>query len=127
MKARNIVLAVCILGLCAFTSASAYTLNATVTTDGVSSTAGGHIEVNCRQPGTLPYSTCGSSISAGTEVRIDAILHDGYWFMWFSTNPYLQGCTTTNWGWGYGSNWATVCTFAMPSGNVSVNAEFQVP
>jgi hypothetical protein len=127
MSFRKIVLAVCILGLCAFAPANAYTLSTTVTTDGVQSTDGGHLEIGCRQAGTLAYSSCGSSIAAGTQVRIDAVIHVGYWFMWFMTNPYLSGCTTTNWGWGYGSNWATVCTFTMPSGNASVNAEFQLP
>lgn len=38
-------------------------------------------------------------MEAGTEVSIDAIANADYWFMWFATNPYLAGCTTTNWGW----------------------------
>jgi hypothetical protein len=47
--------------------------------------------------------------------------------MWFMTNPYLSGCTTMNWGWGYHANPMTHCGFTMPSSNVSINAEFQVP
>ena len=49
MSLRKIVLAVCVLALCAYVPADAYTLTATVTTDGVSSTDGGHLEIGCRQ------------------------------------------------------------------------------
>jgi hypothetical protein len=48
--------------------------------------------------------------------------------MWFTSNPFLSGCTTTNYGWGcFCANPITHCGFTMPSQNVNLNAEFQAP
>lgn len=126
MRAMKIAVAVACL-LFGAAKSDAYTLTTTVTTDHVLSTAGGHIDIACRASSSSAWTSCGSSVAAGTQVSIWAVTHEGYWFMWFATNPYLAGCTTTNWGWGYGPNWATNCAFTMPAQNASVNAEFQVP
>ena len=107
--------------------ATAYTLSTTVTTDGVQSLAGGVLGIYCRANSSSPWTSCGASVEAGTQVSIDAYANAGYWFMWFMTNPYLSGCTTMNWGWGYSANPQTHCGFTMPSSNVSITAEFQVP
>jgi List-Bact-rpt repeat protein len=127
--AKRVVVATCVLllGGLAATPAMSYTLTTTVTTDGVQSLAGGTLSMACRASSSSPWGSCGSSVSAGTEVSIDAVANDGYWFMWFMTNPYLAGCSTTNWGWGYSSNPVTHCGFTMPSSNVNINAEFQLP
>lgn len=74
-----------------------------------------------------PWGSCGSSVAAGTQVSTDVVANEGYWFMWFGTNPYLAGCSTTNWGWGYHANPQTHCGFTMPSSNANINAEFQLP
>src|SRR5215510_9236668 len=76
--------------------ATSYTLTTTVTTDGVQSLAGGTLSIACRASSSSPWTSCGSSVAAGTEVSIDAIANQDYWFMWFTTNPYLSGCTTMN-------------------------------
>ena len=117
-------------GFCAAGMASAtnYTLTTTVTTDGVQSLAGGTLSIVCRPTGSSSWTSCGSSVAAGTEVSIDAIANQDYWFMWFTTNPYLSGCTTTNYGWGcFCANPISHCGFTMPSQNVNLNAEFQAP
>jgi hypothetical protein len=44
----------------------------------------------------LAVDSCGASVEAGTQVSIDAYANEGYWSMWFMTNPYLPGCTTMN-------------------------------
>jgi hypothetical protein len=108
--------------------ATSHTLTTTVTTDGVQSLAGGTLSIACRASSGSPWTSCGSSVEAGTEVSIDAVANQDYWFMWFTTNPYLSGCTTTNYGWGcFCANPITHCGFTMPSSNVNINAEFQVP
>lgn len=117
-------------GFCAAGMASAtnYTLTTTVTTDGVQSLAGGTLSIACRPSGSSSWSSCGSSVASGTEVSIDAVANQDYWFMWFTSNPYLQGCTTINYGWGcFCANPVTHCGFTMPSQNVNLNAEFQAP
>lgn len=117
-------------GLCAAGMASAtnYTMTTTVTTDGVQSLAGGTLSIACRPAGSSGWTSCGSSVAAGTEVSIDAIANEDYWFMWFTSNPYLSGCTTTNYGWGcFCANPINHCGFTMPSSNVNINAEFQAP
>jgi len=128
MNRIKVVVAVVVLGLCAFAPAHAYTISTSVTTDGVQSSAGGWLNVVCRPAGSSNYGPCGSSVAAGTAVWIDAMTNDGYWFMWFTTSPsYLPGCTTLWGGWGYGPNPNDVCTFTMPASNVSISAEFQLP
>src|SRR6185295_18179887 len=108
--------------------ATSYTLTTTVTTDGVQSLAGGTLSIACRASSSSSWTSCGSSVPAGTEVSIDAIANADYWFMWFTTNPYLSGCTTTNYGWGcVCANPINHCGFTMPSSNVNLNAEFQAP
>jgi len=108
--------------------ATSYTLTTTVTTDGVQSLAGGTLSIACRASGSSGWTSCGSSVAAGTEVSIDAVANQDYWFMWFTTNPYLSGCTTTNYGWGcVCANPINHCGFTMPSSNVNINAEFQAP
>ncbi len=108
--------------------ATNYTLTTTVTTDGVQSLAGGTLSIACRASGSSSWTSCGSSVAAGTEVSIDAIANPDYWFMWFTSNPYLSGCTTTNYGWGcFCANPINHCGFTMPSSNVNLNAEFQAP
>lgn len=108
--------------------ATSYTLTTTVTTDGVQSLAGGTLVIACRASSSSAWTSCGSSVPAGTEVSIDAVANQDYWFMWFTTNPYLSGCTTTNYGWGcFCANPVNHCGFTMPSSNVNINAEFQVP
>jgi hypothetical protein len=117
-------------GLCTAGAANAtnYTLTTTVTTDGVQSLAGGTLSIACRASGSSSWTSCGSSVAAGTEVSIDAIANEDYWFMWFTSNPYLSGCTTTNYGWGcFCANPINHCGFTMPSSNVNLNAEFQAP
>jgi hypothetical protein len=117
-------------GFCAAGVAFAtdFTLTTTVTTDGVQSLAGGTLSIACRASSSSPWTSCGSSVPAGTQVSIDAIANQDYWFMWFTTNPYLSGCTTTNYGWGcFCANPISHCGFTMPSGNVNLNAEFQAP
>jgi hypothetical protein len=117
-------------GFCAAGVALAtdFTLTTTVTTDGVQSLAGGTLSIACRASSSSPWTSCGSSVPAGTQVSIDAIANQDYWFMWFTTNPYLSGCTTTNYGWGcFCANPISHCGFTMPSGNVNLNAEFQAP
>lgn len=117
-------------GLCTegVARATGYTLTTTVTTDGVLSLAGGTLSIACRASSSSSWTSCGSSVPAGTEVSIDAVANEDYWFMWFTTNPYLSGCTTTNYGWGcFCANPITHCGFTMPAGNVNINAEFQVP
>lgn len=117
-------------GFCAAGVASAtdFTLTTTVTTDGVQSLAGGTLSIACRASSSSPWTSCGSSVPAGTQVSIDAIANQDYWFMWFTTNPYLSGCTTTNYGWGcFCANPISHCGFTMPSSNVNLNAEFQAP
>jgi hypothetical protein len=117
-------------GFCAAGVALAtdFTLTTTVTTDGVQSLAGGTLSIACRATPSSPWTSCGSSVAAGTQVSIDAIANQDYWFMWFTTNPYLSGCTTTNYGWGcFCANPISHCGFTMPSGNVNLNAEFQAP
>ncbi|HEV8582237.1 MAG TPA: hypothetical protein VGX68_24465 [Thermoanaerobaculia bacterium] len=119
-----------LIGLCAAGAASAanYTMTTTVTTDGVQSLAGGTLSIACRLAGSSGWTSCGSSVAAGTEVSIDAVANEDYWFMWFTTNPYLSGCTTTNYGWGcFCANPINHCGFTMPSSNVNINAEFQAP
>lgn len=116
-----------VLALLAASPAMAYTLTTTVTTDGVQSLAGGYLIIACRASSSDPWGSCGSSVAAGTQVSIDAVANEGYWFMWFGTNPYLAGCSTTNWGWGYSANPQTHCGFTMPAGNANINAEFQLP
>ena len=123
----RIAVAVCMLGVFAAVPAMAYTLNTSVTTDGVPSTDGGYLDIYCRSSPSAPWGSCGSSVAAGTQVSIYAVTNEGYWFMWFSTSPYLAGCTTINWGWGYHANPETHCGFTMPSSNVYINAEFQLP
>ena len=125
----RIAVAICVTLLSALAAlpASAYTLSTTVTTDGVQSLAGGYLNITCRASSSDPWGSCGSSVAAGTQVSIDAVANEGYWFMWFYTSPYLQGCTTMNWGWGYHANPETHCAFTMPSSNVSISAEFQLP
>jgi hypothetical protein len=131
MRTVKIVLAVCFLLCVGFAAgaahAASYTLTTTVTTDGVQSLAGGTLSIFCRASSNSPWTSCGSTVQEGTQVSIDAIASEGYWFMWFTTNPYLAGCSTTNWGWGYNSNPVTHCGFTMPSRNVNLNAEFQLP
>jgi hypothetical protein len=108
--------------------ATNYTLTTTVTTDGVQSLAGGTLSIACRASGSSSWTSCGSSVAAGTEVSIDAVANQDYWFMWFTTNPYLSGCSTTNYGWGcFCANPINHCGFTMPSSNVNLNAEFQAP
>ena len=108
--------------------ATSYTLTTTVTTDGVQSLAGGTLSIACRASSSSSWTSCGSSVPAGTEVSIDAVANQDYWFMWFTTSPYLSGCTTTNYGWGcVCANPINHCGFIMPSSNVSINAEFQAP
>jgi len=108
--------------------ATSYTLTTTVTTDGVQSLAGGTLSITCRASSNLPWTSCGSSVPAGTQVSIDAVANEDYWFMWFTTNPYLSGCTTTNYGWGcFCANPINHCGFTMPASNVNLNAEFQAP
>ena len=108
--------------------ATSYTLSTTVTTDGVQSLAGGTLSIACRASSGSSWTSCGSSVPAGTEVSIDAVAGQDYWFMWFTTNPYLSGCTTTNYGWGcFCANPITHCGFTMPSRNVNINGEFQAP
>jgi hypothetical protein len=108
--------------------ATNYTLTTTVTTDGVQSLAGGTLIIACRASSSSAWTSCGSSVPAGTEVSIDAVANEDYWFMWFTTNPYLSGCTTTNYGWGcFCANPINHCGFTMPARNVNINAEFQVP
>jgi hypothetical protein len=102
-------------------------MTTTVITDGVQSPDGGYLDIACRASSSSPWGSCGSSVAAGTQVSIYAMANEGYWFMWFYTNPYLQGCTTMNWGWGYHANPETHCAFTMPSSNVSISAEFQLP
>src|SRR6185295_1702038 len=107
--------------------ATNYTLTTTVTTDGVQSLAGGTLGITCRASGGS-WTSCGSSVAAGTEVSIDAYANQDYWFMWFTSNPFLSGCTTTNYGWGcVCANPINHCGFTMPSQNVNLNAEFQAP
>jgi len=136
MKIAKIGRTVCALwlgvlaGLCTTGAAYAtnYTLTTTVTTDGVQSLAGGTLSIACRASGSSSWTSCGSSVAAGTEVSIDAIANPDYWFMWFTTNPYLHGCTTINFGWGcFCANPINHCGFTMPAGNVNLNAEFQAP
>lgn len=107
--------------------ATSYTMTTTVTTDGVQSLAGGSRIIACRAPGSSTWTSCGATVASGTQVSIWAVANEGYWFMWFMTNPYLAGCTTTNWGWGYGPNPQTQCLFTMPAQNVNIGAEFQLP
>lgn len=117
-------------GLCMGGAAWAtnYTLTTTVTTDGVQSLAGGTLSITCRASSSSPWTSCGSSVPAGTQVSIDAVASQDYWFMWFTSNLYLSGCTTTNYGWGcVCANPITHCGFTMPAGNVNINAEFQAP
>jgi hypothetical protein len=110
------------------THAADYTLSTTVTTDGASSSAGGTLSIACRATSSSPWTSCGSTVAAGTQVSIDAIANQDYWFMWFTTSPYLSGCTTINYGWGcFCANPISHCGFTMPSSNVSLNAEFQAP
>lgn len=124
----KIVVAVALLlGALAAAPAMAYTMTTTVITDGVQSPDGGYLDIACRASSSSPWGSCGSSVAAGTQVSIYAMANEGYWFMWFYTNPYLQGCTTMNWGWGYHANPETHCAFTMPSSNVSISAEFQLP
>jgi Divergent InlB B-repeat domain len=132
MKTTKLALAICVLlfgGLAAegVAHATSYTLATSVTTDGVPSLAGGWLSIACRASSSSSWGSCGGTVAAGTQVSIYAIANPDYWFMWFATSPYLAGCTTTNWGWGYNSNPATQCAFTMPSSNVSINAEFQLP
>ncbi len=135
MKIAKIGGAMCVLllgvlaGLCSEGAAWAtnYTLTTTVTTDGAQSMAGGFLSMACRPPGGS-WTSCGSSVASGTEVSIYAIANQDYWFMWFTSNPYLHGCTTINFGWGcFCANPINYCNFTMPSSNVSINAEFQAP
>jgi hypothetical protein len=108
--------------------AADYTLATTVTTDGVSSLAGGTLSIACRTSSGSPWTSCGSTVPAGTQVSIDAIANADYWFMWFTSSPYLSGCTTINYGWGcFCANPVNHCGFTMPASNVSINAEFQAP
>ena len=108
--------------------AANFTLTTTVTTDGASSSAGGSLSIACRASSSSPWTSCGSTVAAGTQVSIDAIANADYWFMWFTSNPYLSGCTTINYGWGcFCANPISHCGFTMPSSNVSINAEFQAP
>jgi len=125
----RIAVAFCVtlLSALAASPAMAYTLTITVTTDGAQSTDGGYLNIFCRASSSDPWGSCGSSVAAGTQVSIDAVANEGYWFMWFGTSPYLAGCSTMNWGWGYHANPQTHCGFTMPSSNASVNAEFQLP
>jgi len=132
MKTAKRIFVVCALGLGAAlvagaAGATSYTMTTTVTTDGVQSLAGGTLSIACRTSSSSPWTSCGSSVASSTQVSIDAVANDGYWFMWFTTNPYLAGCSTTNWGWGYHANPETHCGFTMPAGNVNLNAEFQLP
>ena len=131
MKAARIRIAVVVfvllLGALAASPASAYTLTVTVTTDGAPTMDGGHLDIFCRATSSDPWGSCGSDVAAGTQVSIDAVANAGYWFMWFGTSPYLHGCSTINWGWGYHANPQTHCGFTMPSSNALVNAEFQLP
>lgn len=132
MRFTNVVLALCVvllagLAVAGDAHAASYTLTTTVTTDGVQSLAGGTLAITCRASGSSTWTSCGSSVAAGTSVSIWANANDGYWFMWWQTNPYLAGCTTLYGGWGYGPNPAVNCTFTMPSQNANINAEFQLP
>jgi len=117
-----------ILGTEGAAGATNHTLTTTVTTDGVQSLAGGVLSITCRASGSSTWTSCGTSVAAGTEVSIDAVANPDYWFMWFTTNPFLSGCTTTNYGWGcVCANPINHCGFTMPSSNVNLNAEFQAP
>ena len=108
--------------------ATNYSLTTTVTTDGAQSSDGGSLSIACRASSSSPWTSCGSSVPAGTQVSIYAIANQDYWFMWFTTSPYLSGCTTINYGWGcFCANPINTCNFTMPAQNVSINAEFQVP
>jgi len=108
--------------------AANFTLTTTVTTDGASSGAGGSLSIACRASSSSAWTSCGSTVPAGTQVSIDAIANADYWFMWFTSSPYLSGCTTINYGWGcFCANPVNHCGFTMPSSNVSINAEFQAP
>lgn len=108
--------------------AANFTLTTTVTTDGASSSAGGSLSIACRASSNSPWTSCGSTVAAGTQVSIDAIANADYWFMWFTSSPYLSGCTTVNYGWGcFCANPINHCGFTMRASNVSVNAEFQAP
>lgn len=136
MKTAKTGGAVCILVLALFAGlcteggawATDYTLSMTVTTDGVQSLAGGSLSIACRASSSSSWTSCGTSVPAGTQVSIDAVANQDYWFMWFTSSPFLSGCTTTNYGWGcVCANPVTHCGFVMPSGNVSINAEFQAP
>jgi hypothetical protein len=129
MREKKLLRTVVLLLVLVLCSAAAHAgiLSTTVTTDGVQSLAGGSLSIACRANSSSPWTSCGTTVATGTEVSIDAVASEGYWFMWFTTNPYLSGCTTTNWGWGYSSNPATHCGFTMPSSNVNINAEFQLP
>ena len=118
---------VALLTVAAGAQATNYALTATVTTDGVSSTEGGTLYIQCRPNSNSAWTSCGSTVAAGSQVSIDAVTAEGYWFMWFYTSPYLAGCTTMNWGWGYHANPETHCGFTMPSSAASINAEFQLP
>ena len=108
--------------------AANFNLTTTVTTDGASSSAGGSLSIACRASSSSPWTSCGSTVAAGTQVSIDAIANADYWFMWFTSSPYLSGCTTINYGWGcFCANPINHCGFTMPASNVSINAEFQAP
>lgn len=108
--------------------AQSYTLTTTVTTDGASSSAGGSLSIACRASSSSAWTSCGSTVAAGTQVSIDAIANQDYWFMWFTSSPFLYGCTTINYGWGcFCANPINHCGFTMPASNVSLNAEFQAP
>src|SRR5262245_15656055 len=89
-------------GLCAAGAASAtnYTLTTSVTTDGAQSSVGGSLSIACRPAGSSSWTSCGSSVASGTAVSIYAVANQDYWFMWFTSSPYLYGCTTINYGWG---------------------------
>ena len=120
-----VVVALSIPGL---VQAADFSLTTTVTTDGAASSAGGSLSIACRASSSSSWTSCGSSVAAGTEVSIDAVANPDYWFMWFTSSPYLAGCTTINYGWGcFCANPITHCGFTMPSSSVSINAEFQVP
>ena len=130
MKKMFVLLLAALAGLSLEGAARAanYTLTTTVTTDGVQSLAGGTLSIACRASGSSSWTSCGSSVAAGKEVSIDAVANQDYWFMWFTSNPYLSGCTTINYGWGcFCANPVTHCGFTMPSQNVNLNAEFQAP
>src|SRR5262245_21430609 len=121
-KTRKWTLLLTVLAVVSVTGAvhaASFNLTTTVTTDGASSSVRGGLSIACRASSSSPWTSCGSTVAAGTQVSIDAIANQDYWFMWFTSSPFLYGCTTINYGWGcFCANPISHCGFTMPSGNV---------